>query len=357
MNPESLRSSSPNPSSDRLVFHTPQATSLHRKLFAYSQQLLKDLPDCIPPQARSDSKVLLLYLRDLQEKKISLPKQDIPHILRSLEQILNISDILKKLEDTQGDTKIVQALYGEHIREFLSNEKHQQIIEYNQKILFDFFGENFDIPPIPDTITNEQLELWEKNNLSLRWLPRLDMKRYEDLPAWKKKPNYAQYLDAQKIPDNITTLQGGWMLVDTRDKPGYNNGTQMYEDDFLGPTIAELRAKGIIAPYEKNLQSRFNVSPEELEKPEVIQAFAKAYGLPPNQLFLQRSMEFNLIGNMTNQQWDTTNTSEWFGDRYDAGQSRLLGGFSDNGGLSYVGWYHRDDRNSFVGFRLLGRFS
>lgn len=192
--------------------------------------------------------------------------------------------------------------------------------------------------------------------MKLRYLPPEDMKKNEHLANWTKKPDYKTYVTESKLPMDIMVLKGGWVLVDTRQKPTYDDGNQMYQNDILAPVLEELRKNGVIQNY-KHPKSRFNLSPEELEKPEVIAAFAKAYGVKPHQITIQKEIEFNVIGNMHHPEWDKTNCSERFGDRYDAGRRRLYGGNSVDGGLSYVNWSVRGNRFVSIGFRVLVRFS
>ncbi len=130
----------------------------------------------------------------------------------------------------------------------------------------------------------------------------------------------------------------------------------MYENDPLASILADLRKRKIIQDFQvKN--SRFNVSHNELHKPEVKEAIAEALGVKPENIRLPRVIEWNYIGNAFHNEWGNTNTWEWFEDDYMNGQRRLYGGLSENGGLSSVNWFGPDYRHGNLGFRPLVVFS
>ena len=227
-----------------------------------------------------------------------------------------------------------------------------------------FFEKKISVPQLPPEVTADKVKRWESMGLKLHFLPEEDMKDKTHLKNWKKQPDYKTYVDATKLPADVMTLKGGWVLVDTRQKPEYANGDQMYQNDFLAPVLEALNKQGVIKQRKTDgtaldPKSRFGLSPEELEKPEVIAAFAKAYGVKPEQITIQREIEFNVLGNMYHPEWGEapSNCSEWFGDPYDAGLRRLYGGRSDSGGLPYVNWFTRASRSDHLGFRVLVRFS
>ena len=229
------------------------------------------------------------------------------------------------------------------------------IMEHEQQKLHDFFGRDIEVPPLPEGITAEQVQAWEAQHLKLHYLPLIDMSK-EDIEGWIK-PDF-KYLTESDLPKDAMLLPGSWLLVDERPKPKYESGNQQYDNDtdFLGPVLEELRQKGLIQSF-KHPGSRFYISPQELENPAVIEAIARAYNLKPEQITLPRMIEFNVLGNIHHPEWGESNCSEWFSDQYKAGLERLYGGRSDYGGLAYVYSLDPDDRNDFIGFRALGRFS
>jgi len=172
------------------------------------------------------------------------------------------------------------------------------------------------------------------------------------------KPDF-QYITESDLPKDAMKLPGCWVLADAREKPEYTDGNQMYKDDedFLGPVLEGLRSEGLIGQF-KHSQSRFNISPKEMEIPEVIAAIAEACGLEPEQISVPRMIEFNILGNIHHPEWGKppSNCGEWFSDKYAANQGRLFAGFSDFGGFAGVNWRNAVSRYDNAGFRFLGRF-
>ena len=234
-----------------------------------------------------------------------------------------------------------------------------RFIEQEGQKLEAFFGRKIEVPPLPEEITPERIEQWEKQKLELHYLPPIDMSKEHELTTWKKEPDFG-YLTKSDLPEGVMILFSGWVLVDAREKPQYDKGNQMYKDDedFLGSVLEELRDRGLIEE-SNNPQSRFNILLQELEKPEVIAALAAACKLKPEQITIPRLIEFNILGNIYHPEWgeEPSNCSEWFADKYQAGQFRMRGGDSDSGGLECVRWFSPDIRSSQIGFRILARFS
>ena len=183
----------------------------------------------------------------------------------------------------------------------------------------------------------------------------------KNYPGWKKKPVtninlFAALKDKKnKLAPDTLKLPGTWVLVDSREKPGWVNDqttAQPYEDDGdIEQAIAELRTRGLIAG-DANKGARFRISWEELQKPEVKEAIAVILDVPPDSIRLPRAIEYNFLGNAHYQKWGDSNTYEWFQDSYQ-GSGHLIGGSSDNGGLSYVFWGSAGGRGGNIGFRPL----
>ncbi|HEU0050600.1 MAG TPA: hypothetical protein VFQ60_00900 [Patescibacteria group bacterium] len=254
-----------------------------------------------------------------------------------------------------------------------------EIISRESQALRRFFGKEIPVPAIPKQATRERILEWRQLGFELHYLPPISLAEIKrdpegkilevkpiDFPGWKKKPG-ARYtpdhdgidffhdVEFGYLDPSALELPGAWILVDTREKPNYDHGEQMYANDPFAPALEELRKEKIVKDF-KIKGSRFNLSYWELEKTEVLQAFADALNLRTISgltIGIPRAIEFNILGNIHYPQWGKGNTNESFSDRGASGC--LRGGRSNFGGLSYITWF--SSRDPDVGFRVIGRFS
>jgi len=242
----------------------------------------------------------------------------------------------------------------ENFEQFLWREK---IIKSEKASLKEYFGESIEVPKLPAEITKEKMEFWKNNKLKLHYSPGIEIKEDNEFPGQEKKldEDIYKWIKEKKIAEDAATLPKGWILIDERPKPQYKNGQQMYEEDILAPILADLREKGLIEDFAEK-GSRFNISHDELNKPEVKAAIAEALKIKPKQLELPKYALFNFIGNKSHPEWGETDTSEWSQDEYTGGWP-LDGGDSVFGGLSCADRHSSGYRISGLGFRLSVRFS
>ena len=243
----------------------------------------------------------------------------------------------------------------------LWKEKVEKLRQEESQKLTAFFEKKIDVPPLPAEITPERLENWEKLGMELHYFPPETMTKDNKLKNWKKSNDFFyDQIKQGEIPASAMELPEGWFVIDGRQKPAYNNGNQMYDNDPLAEVLAELNRKGIIkqSNYDKTKKldpkSRFGLSPADFDKPEVKRAIAEALDLELDQLSLTETIVWNVLANIHHPEWGTTNTSEWCEEKNKSGR-RLVSGYSDNGGASYVYWI--DGPRDNLGFRPLGRFS
>jgi len=287
----------------------------------------------------------------LQEQALEFHKEFAK--LQPLENVTELEqmDVIKKLfrQMTKGIKELKDAMWD------------LKIIEPERRKLKEFFGQEILVPPLPAEITPERLKKWQEQGFELHYFPDIEMKQDADFPLWKKKPMDWFYDEIKKgnIEQSAMRLPGCWVLMEARQKPAYDQGNQMYANDPFAKTLAELRKQGLIQQYEpvKNPQSRFGISAEELENPQVKQALAKVLGVKPEQISCPRAIEFNFFGNAFHPELGDTTTWEWFSDLYDKGRRRLRGGHRAYGGLSDVNWGNPVGRGEDRGFRSLVRFS
>ena len=264
-------------------------------------------------------------------------------LLALIEARQDLPDDVRKLIENKGEAEFIRAK-----RELAAAEA----VFFKQNSAYEI-----PVPPVPKEITQEQFEFWQKNKLKLHYSPGIEIKEDSDFPGYKKKlgKNIFKWIKEKELSPDAATLPKGWILIDERPKPEYDSGRQMYEDDILAPVLADLREKGLIEDYEEK-GSRFNVSWNEFNHPEVKKAIAKALKVKPEQLELMKYALFNYIGNKSHPEWGETSTWEWFQDEYEGGD-RLGGGDSDDGGRSRAYYFSSGYRSAYLGFRPSARFS
>lgn len=247
----------------------------------------------------------------------------------------------------------------------------REIIDRETRKLQEFFGlevfndEIREVPPLPPEVTPERVREWRELGFELHYLPEITMAEDRDFPGWRHKPGkrytpgqqyglefYDEIKNGNLAPDSAT-LPGSWILADSREKPDYQNGKQLYpNDDQIGAILKDLREQGIIQAFDPPT-SRFNLSWDELHSTELTSRLASLLGVPPDKLRLPRAIEWNYLGNAFHPQWGTTNTWEWLEDSYQGGRRRMRCGGSRGGGLSGVYWNVPGDRYGYLGFRRL----
>jgi len=246
----------------------------------------------------------------------------------------------------------------------------EQILKAENKAHQDFFGRTFDLTVFREFLRKtgkKQVATWKKRGREVHFLPDILFTRETEFPGWKAKPNewFWKQLAAGKIlvrnekgelvVVREARLPGKVVLIDTRLKPAYRDGKQMYENDDLGGLIEGLRERGKLAKYGSSPQSsRFGVSPNEWEN-HLKQVVSEDLGIPHR---LEMAIEANVISQlyplMPRRDDGTTNTWEWREEFFGGASGRIGGGGSGSGGLASVGWRSSDDRWSYGAVRPLG---
>ncbi len=234
-----------------------------------------------------------------------------------------------------------------------------------------FFGQEFDLMLFVETLRfygRKRINIWRKLGMEPHFLPEVLMSVDVNYPGWKIKPEswFYKMSDQGKlfllqsdgslaVSNPAYQLGGITVLIDTRCKPAYNNGQQMYADDkLLGSIIEDLRKRQKIKDYSAR-NSRFNISGNECEVIKPV--LAGKLGLKAEQVRLEKEIETNVIPqlytDMPRTKDGTTNTSEWREEFFEGRDGRLRGGHSDNGGLANVGYNGADYRWDNLGFCFL----
>ncbi len=197
------------------------------------------------------------------------------------------------------------------------------------------------VPPVPK-LTKKQVKSLDRFGFMLMYLPALDEDQY---PEGFAKPNWSRYLEAAKIERK--PLDGMWVAVETIRKPDFDDPTG-YPDDRLMAAVKK--------------QSRFNTSWDDLHEGGLLQKIAKAAGFPQKGTRLPTAEEWNLVGNLMN--WlrehrslplpdlGSTRSWEWCENTCES-RNRLYVGYSERGGLAYVGAGWLDHSYDNLGFRVL----
>ena len=243
-----------------------------------------------------------------------------------------------------------------------------------QRAWQDVLGAQVDIAPLPGYVTPEIQRRLEVLGMELRFVPNLDLlqsslgtksvgeylqelnalypnwKPYESLSDREKADhsntrNLREWFWEQVKANNVNfpNLPGQWMAVETMPKPSYG---QKYQSSALTTAMG--------------LNDRFNVSWTKAKKElNTAKGYIKTQaGLdragidhPSVDLRLLTAAEWNLLGNREG--WGQTDTYEWVEDEYrGSGDSRrLVVGYSDRGGASYVDWARPGSSGDRVGFR------
>ncbi len=202
-----------------------------------------------------------------------------------------------------------------------------------------FFGYEFDLTLFRKTLSivgRGRVEEWRKMGLEVHFLPDIlladsGVRAVSDLlnlPGWHYKLSFRYWewlsdrnllftgTESEKVPVEAN-LGGIVVLIDTRAKPAYNAGHQMFSDDdkYLGSIIRELRNKGKMVRYEKGPEtSRFGISFNEWEK-YIHPILVDKLGVKLAQVRMETAIESHIISqiytHMPRAEENTKDISTW----------------------------------------------
>lgn len=239
----------------------------------------------------------------------------------------------------------------------------EELITQKKEAWKQFLGKEIDVPQPPQQLLEVASRAQEHGITSFEahFLPKMEFKQNSRFPLWQIRPEDRcfQMIKEGRVAKDTAKLPGVWVLIDSTQKPNYDYGKQLYQNDGFGTILADLREEGIIAVPESYKHvpntSRFAVTPDEREA-HFNTRLAQILAINPSQVRIVREIEFNVIGNIHHPEWGQTNTLEWFDDSF-GGDGRLYGGCSGLGGLAHVSCYWSDGRYDIIGFRPLVEFS
>lgn len=238
-----------------------------------------------------------------------------------------------------------------------------EIFNKEMKVLENFFNKKFvDMPNLPEWITDDLLQFWNENIFHVHYIPKMVLDENLNLSLWQDKPNKIFYKKIRegKLKKEVKILIGKWILIDGRDKPkkklpwirindvwllqkmGFNPknylkkwGKQLHQDEYL---IKILQEKGFGSRFCLNIHEINNLKPFILNFLKIEQ---------PKNVRLPFFIEYNYLGNAVYKQWHTTETWEWFEDKFDDGQ--YLAGGSKSVGC--MGWEPPEFWSTILTFR------
>jgi len=236
-----------------------------------------------------------------------------------------------------------------------------QLVQAENNALGAFFNETFDLSQFAATLKQfgeKRVMQWAKLGLKPHFLPRIVFTHGSKFPGWKIKPEswfWQKVADGSIKRRNVAgeleivkevRFEGTTVLIDTRCKPAYDGGRQMFANDegFLGGVIEALRTEGKIAHTDAGPpSSRFNISSSEWD--EHIRPALEARPEFEGVTFrLEQTIEANVIPQLymwiPRKKDGRTNTWVWFEEFFEGASSRLDGGRSDYGGLADVCCYY-----------------
>ncbi len=246
----------------------------------------------------------------------------------------------------------------------LAKDAKREIEKFAAKMerkLSTVFKKRIIIDPLTPEFTEENLAHWATFNFKPVFLPREDIGANRPLKNWTKPARwFYERVGDGKIkpiyPDlPPTLLRGCWCLVDFTVSADYTDGSQVFVNDPLAPIIADLRQKKLVGRHSNTPDgSRFSITPDEWQD-VVLAHVASKLGVTRAQMRLERTIEFNAIGNLYDSNRGKFNAWEWFEDRFGV-SGRLCGGGRDGGGLAGVVYDWRVFRGRDVAARPLVSF-
>lgn len=237
-----------------------------------------------------------------------------------------------------------------------------QLMTASQADLRGFFGRDMEIAEPPQELFSDVEKLAEigirVSTPDIYATPYFEFKRNmgkDDISGWTVRPQayFWDLIDDGNLSKDAATLQAAWHIdLDPKGKPEYENGQQMYEDDYLAKYMARMRNAKLIDGSEDSPEgTRFLASPDQIEG-VIIPVFTVITGVE-GEVNYKSYMGYNFRGNEAHPEWGKTRTAEWFRDKVGKnGAFRLFGGYSGLGGLADVHDWRSDLRFDYVGFSL-----
>ena len=249
------------------------------------------------------------------------------------------------------------------------SEETQSLWTAQKEMTERFFGvHEIKIPaiPLPPDELFEFIETTKSIGFEFEpyYEPKYRFTQHEDLPGWTHKPPASLWKSsyANAIGMQVFELQGRWVAIEAIERPDYisfdTGEIKSYPDDPLGKIISDLHDSDLIShscfksDYSKN--TRFGIPAFQVVN-DIQPTFASLAGVDKGQVNFPSYLFWNYVGNCAHPEWGSVKSLEYFDDNL-SGLTRLVGGSSDWGGLSGVGWGANDEGVANVSFRLCVSF-
>jgi len=124
----------------------------------------------------------------------------------------------------------------------------EQFVAEEQKILTSALVREIILPPLPQDLMVAMRRAKEIGwiQAAAHFLPKIELKQNSEFPGLTVKLGdwYWQQIREGKIAKDAATLGGMWAIFDGSQKPQYDDGKQMYENDLFAPLLTQLREEG-----------------------------------------------------------------------------------------------------------------
>jgi len=232
-----------------------------------------------------------------------------------------------------------------------SNDWTIPILEAERKAHLAFFGQEFGLLMFAEKLKKigpKKIAWWKRNFFEVHCPPPHVFKQGVNLPGMEiaipdnyyrelANGNVFRDVNGELIKIDKAETEGVTVLIDTRLKPAYDSGVQMWKrDGIVGGVMKKLRKDGRITNYYSR-NSRFNSSADH-EMNFILQAAASALKVKSCRLetTTERIVIPQLYRHMPRKDDGKTNTSIWCDEFYRYRRDRFGGGNSDCGGLADV---------------------
>lgn len=241
----------------------------------------------------------------------------------------NLANKIAEAEITRNSLDVLKQ--KENLKDCIVKTKERVLISKYKEVLSKAFQKKVIVENFPPEFTYDNLKKWEGYNLKPVYFSEEKINKSRRLANWVRPHQlFYEKIEIEAMPADALKLKKGWYLIDVTS--GMNATIQsiwdyaLPNDRLVGEVIAGLRRENKI-PKSKGIfpNSRFGLTLDEWQK-IVLPALAKKLGLNPEQIHLERYIEFNAIGNLYDSRRGEFKMMELFSDDIGLGGNFAHGG-------------------------------